>query len=75
MSHRRITTKQIDKALTGLGYIEEWGNGLIDFVNRYRSLTRIPEPKLEDVEAGALIDKIALLKHEATSKSVYKEKQ
>lgn len=66
-----ITDKKIKKAITGLGYIEERGRGLIDFVSRYRSLTSIPEPVMEEVNITALLENIVTLKsREATKEGI-----
>jgi two-component system nitrogen regulation sensor histidine kinase NtrY len=57
-----LSDEDIAEALTGLGYIEERGKSLIDFVNRFRSLTKLPVPKFEEVNVAALIEGISLLK-------------
>jgi two-component system, NtrC family, nitrogen regulation sensor histidine kinase NtrY len=53
----------ISEALTGLGYIEERGKNLIGFVNKYRSLTKLPVPKFEETDLSMLINGVIHLKH------------
>ncbi len=65
---RQITRDELDdgtisEALTGLGYIEERGKNLISFVNKYRSLTKLPVPKFEETDLSALINGVIHLKH------------
>ena len=57
-----LTDDNIREALTGLGYIEDRGKNLIDFVCKFRSLTKLPVPKFEDVEITRLIDGIKSLR-------------
>jgi two-component system, NtrC family, nitrogen regulation sensor histidine kinase NtrY len=52
----------INEALTGLGYIEERGKSLIDFVSKFRSLTKLPTPKIEEISLDRLFEGIILLK-------------
>ena len=40
----RVHPGIIEKTLSGLNTIEETGKGLLDFVDKYRSLTLLPEP-------------------------------
>ncbi len=61
-SVKDITDENINEALTGLGYIEERGKGLIDFVNKFRSLTKLPAPKFEEISFDKLFKGITLLK-------------
>ncbi len=41
--------------------IQKRSNGLYDFVNEYRKLTKVPPPKVEEVKVKALIENIAKL--------------
>jgi two-component system, NtrC family, nitrogen regulation sensor histidine kinase NtrY len=41
-----IKPQTISKTLSGLNTIEETGRGLLDFVDKYRSLTSLPKPNL-----------------------------
>ncbi len=59
-----LSNKDIEEALTGLGYIEERGKNLINFVTKFRSLTRLPEPKFEQVRLSDIFDRVAILKKE-----------
>jgi nitrogen fixation/metabolism regulation signal transduction histidine kinase len=57
-----LTDENINEALTGLGYIEERGKSLIDFVSKFRSLTKLPSPKFEEISMNKLFDGIIILK-------------
>jgi nitrogen fixation/metabolism regulation signal transduction histidine kinase len=57
-----LSDESIHEALTGLGYIEDRGKNLIDFVSKFRSLTRLPAPKFEEVSFARLVDNISLLR-------------
>lgn len=53
-----LPDESIREALTGLGYIEDRGKNLIDFVSKFRSLTKLPAPKFGEVKLSKLIDTI-----------------
>jgi two-component system, NtrC family, nitrogen regulation sensor histidine kinase NtrY len=57
-----IPDESIKEALKGIGYIEERGKNLISFVSKFRSLTKLPTPKFEDVSLERLFEGIKLLK-------------
>jgi two-component system, NtrC family, nitrogen regulation sensor histidine kinase NtrY len=59
-----LSDENINEALTGLGYIEERGKSLIDFVSKFRSLTKLPAPKFEEISLNRLFEGITLLKKE-----------
>ena len=68
---RELSDENIREALTGLGYIEDRGKNLIDFVSKFRSLTKLPAPKFENVSMTRLIDTVeALKKIELTTKGI-----
>lgn len=56
-----ITPRKIDKTLSGLSTIEETGKGLLEFVDKYRSLTLLPEPDSASFSVGSLLQKCKLL--------------
>lgn len=62
-----LSDETIREALTGLGYIEDRGKNLIDFVSKFRSLTKLPAPKFEEVSFTKLADSITLLKRNELS--------
>jgi len=49
------------KTLSGLNTIEETGKGLLDFVDKYRSLTSLPKPDLSKFTIESLLRKTKLL--------------
>ncbi len=59
----KIDEETIDNVIQGLDTIGERGNGLVNFVNCYRKLTRIPNPEFELFRVHEWIDNIGLLLH------------
>jgi two-component system, NtrC family, nitrogen regulation sensor histidine kinase NtrY len=62
-----ISNENISDTLTGLGYIEDRGKNLISFVTKFRSLTKLPTSKFEEVSLIQLFDNISMLKKEELS--------
>jgi nitrogen fixation/metabolism regulation signal transduction histidine kinase len=60
----KIDEETIDNVIQGLETIGERGNGLVNFVNSYRKLTRIPKPEFEPFRVREWLDHIGLLLHE-----------
>jgi len=56
-----IDEEVIENAILGLDTIEERGNGLLDFVNSYRRLTRIPKPVFLLINVKEWLDQLLLL--------------
>ncbi|NQV03732.1 MAG: HAMP domain-containing histidine kinase, partial [Bacteroidia bacterium] len=56
-----IDEEVIENAIQGLDTIEERGNGLLNFVNSYRRLTRIPKPDFSTIDVKEWLDQIRLL--------------
>jgi two-component system, NtrC family, nitrogen regulation sensor histidine kinase NtrY len=67
LTPKDLSDETIQEALTGLGYIEDRGKNLIDFVSKFRSLTKLPTPKFEEVSFTKLSDNITLLKRNELS--------
>jgi two-component system, NtrC family, nitrogen regulation sensor histidine kinase NtrY len=65
-----IDQKVIDKTLSGLTTIEETGKGLLEFVEKYRSLTLLPQPKTSDFAASALFGKCKELMESVVSANI-----
>jgi signal transduction histidine kinase len=63
-----ISDNTIQQTVTGLDLIEERGNALLDFVKKFRSLTKLPTPKFEEINLSDLINGIAVLKKDEFSK-------
>ncbi len=57
----RIDYQIVTKTLSGLNTIEETGKGLLDFVDKYRSLTSLPLPDLSKFTINNLFRKCKLL--------------
>ncbi len=55
--------------LRGLKIIEDQSNGLLNFVNNYRKLTKIPAPEMESFDAMEWLEQIAILFSEKFSRS------
>jgi two-component system nitrogen regulation sensor histidine kinase NtrY len=51
----------VSKTLSGLNTIEETGKGLLDFVDKYRSLTSLPKPDLSVFTVASLFRNCKLL--------------
>ena len=51
----------VSKTLSGLNTIEETGKGLLDFVDKYRSLTSLPKPNLCKFTIDSLFSKCKIL--------------
>lgn len=53
--------KMIGKLTKGLNTIKSRGDGLVDFVQKYRELTILPQPQLEEIKVSDLLKSIQLL--------------
>jgi signal transduction histidine kinase len=56
-----IDQQVVTKTLSGLNTIEETGKGLLDFVDKYRSLTLLPKPNLSKFTIESLFLRCKLL--------------
>jgi two-component system, NtrC family, nitrogen regulation sensor histidine kinase NtrY len=65
-----IDRQIVSKTLSGLSTIEETGKGLLDFVDKYRSLTSLPEPNLSKFTIDSLFRKCKLLMESDISKNI-----
>lgn len=61
VSPETIDTETIENVIQGLDTIEERGNGLLNFVNGYRKLTRIPIPGFEPIQVKEWLEQIRML--------------
>ena len=57
----KIDHQIVSKTLSGLNTIEETGKGLLDFVDKFRSLTSLPKPNLSKFTIDSLFRKCKLL--------------
>jgi nitrogen fixation/metabolism regulation signal transduction histidine kinase len=57
----KINHQIISKTLSGLNTIEETGKGLLDFVDKYRSLTSLPKPNFCKFSIDSMFRKCKLL--------------
>jgi two-component system nitrogen regulation sensor histidine kinase NtrY len=60
----------VSKTLSGLNTIEETGKGLLDFVDKYRSLTSLPKPHLCRFSVDSLFMKCKLLMESNISENI-----
>ena len=56
-----LTEATINTTLRGLNVIREQGNGMMQFVESYRKLTRLPKPELKLFPVSDLFDRIKIL--------------
>jgi two-component system, NtrC family, nitrogen regulation sensor histidine kinase NtrY len=66
----KIDHRIISKTLSGLSTIEETGKGLLDFVDKYRSLTSLPKPNLSKFTIDNLFRKCKLLMESNISNNI-----
>jgi nitrogen fixation/metabolism regulation signal transduction histidine kinase len=66
----KIDHQIISKTLSGLDTIEETGKGLLDFVDKYRSLTSLPKPELSRFAIDSLFGKCKLLMESNIPKNI-----
>ncbi len=60
----QVDEETIENVVQGLDTIEERGKGLVNFVNSYRKLTRIPKPEFEIFRISEWLEHILLLLQE-----------
>jgi two-component system, NtrC family, nitrogen regulation sensor histidine kinase NtrY len=65
-----IDPQIVSKTLSGLNTIGETGKGLLDFVDKYRSLTSLPKPNLSKFTIDSLFSKCKLLMESNISNSI-----
>ena len=65
-----IDRQIVSKTLSGLSTIEETGKGLLDFVDKYRSLTSLPKPDLSKFTIESLFRKCKLLMESNISNNI-----
>jgi two-component system, NtrC family, nitrogen regulation sensor histidine kinase NtrY len=56
-----INTQSIEKTVKGLDIVEKRGIGLMQFVNNYRDLTKLPKPNFQAVFVKALFSDVQML--------------
>lgn len=57
----KLDSQIVAKTLSGLATIEETGKGLLDFVDKYRSLTNLPMPEYSNIQISDLLKKCKYL--------------
>ncbi|NVO01651.1 MAG: hypothetical protein HXX09_03035 [Bacteroidetes bacterium] len=57
VSPENLDSAVIEKVIKGLEIIEERGNGLMHFVEKYRSLTLLPRPEFRQINAKDFLEK------------------
>jgi len=58
---QEITEKTILTTLNGLNVIKDQGKGLMEFVESYRKLTRIPKPEMRSFKISDLFSRVKVL--------------
>jgi two-component system, NtrC family, nitrogen regulation sensor histidine kinase NtrY len=58
---QEITDEQIDDALVSADVIEERSKGLIGFVEKFRSLTELPQPQFSVFQVDKMMDHVQVL--------------
>ena len=66
----KLISQIITKTLSGLNTIEETGKGLLDFVDKYRSLTSLPKPNLSKFTIDSLFRKCKILMESDISNNI-----
>jgi two-component system nitrogen regulation sensor histidine kinase NtrY len=66
----KIDHQIVSKTLSGLNTIEETGKGLLDFVDKYRSLTSLPKPNLSKFTIDSLFRKCKILMESNISNNI-----
>jgi len=56
-----ITSQAIEKTLKGLDLVEGRGTGLVQFVQNYREVTRLPKPHFQVVNVKEILQQVAML--------------
>ena len=69
ISPKNITDHIVNKTLSGLHTITDTGEGLIDFVGKYRTLTRLPEPQFAPFKINILFARVQELMQEEVDKN------
>jgi two-component system, NtrC family, nitrogen regulation sensor histidine kinase NtrY len=70
ISLENIDRQIVSKTLSGLNTIEETGKGLLDFVDKYRSLTSLPKPNLSKFPVDTLFRKCKILMESNISNNI-----
>jgi nitrogen fixation/metabolism regulation signal transduction histidine kinase len=70
VSPEKIDHQIVYKTLSGLNTIEETGKGLLDFVDKYRSLTSLPKPNLSKFTIDNLFRKCKILMESDISNNI-----
>jgi len=66
-----IKGKTLSKTIRGLNIIEERSRGLLDFVNKFRSITNLPKPDFKIFSINKLFNNIHLLMKENLEKIAF----
>ncbi|MCK9423459.1 MAG: ATP-binding protein [Bacteroidales bacterium] len=64
----KVDEETIDNVIQGLDTIEDRGNGLVNFVDSYRKLTRIPKPEFISFPVKEWLEQIWMLLQEKLEK-------
>ena len=62
-----VSEKMIADTVQGLEVIEDMSNGLMNFVNSYRSLNKIPKPEFKEIKIKLWMDNLSVMAHKIIS--------
>lgn len=66
-----ITPRIVSDTIKGLGIIEDHGNGLMHFVESYRSMTHLPKPEFTRVNVSEFYEHLTILLNSYYDSEIY----
>jgi nitrogen fixation/metabolism regulation signal transduction histidine kinase len=69
ISPESVTQHAVDKTVKGLELVAGRGSGLVEFMQNYREVTRLPKPQFQTLNVKDILQKIALLYEEQANEN------